>query len=351
MGKRAPAAPDPYATAQAQMQVNRDAAGYQQDLNTRTAQQTANLNRTNTIGPGGSVTWQSSVPDRSTWMAQDRAEAERQGKQIFNSEAEARAAGSQNYWTPEGASTFYDRTVAPEARWTATTTLSPEQQELYNQGVELARRTGQIALNQIPRLEGIINSPIETGDLAGWQRDDADARDRATAGILSRLEPQFQRDREGLEGRLISQGFTPGSEAYNRAADELNRSMTDARMQAVTAGLNESRAAAGFNNNLRGAQLAERLQLRAQPINEIAALFGLGPGLQTPQQIQGAPVNVAGAGLNATDLAGLIQQNYATRAQQQQANNANWFGLAGAGLGAAGSAFGGWLRRPPAAGG
>jgi hypothetical protein len=270
---KAPAAPDPYATAQAQQQTNAESARVE-----------ARMNRGNTFTPYGSVT--------NTDIGGDR--------------------------------------------WETRVNLSPEQEALYRQSVELDTRTGQMALDALPRMQRIIGSDVDTGSLPAWQTDDADARDRATAGIMSRMEPQFARDREALEGRLLAQGFVPGSEAYTRAADELGRNVNDARMQAITAGLGESRAAAGFSNATRGQRLAEMLQLRAQPINEVAALFGLGPGMQMPQAQQQAPVSVA-----APDLMGGIYQNYAAKNQAQQATNANWFGLLGSAARAGASYFGG----------
>lgn len=292
MGKRAPQAPDPYATARAQGEINTQTATQQAGINADTARLNARMNRGDTVSPFGTVT--------------------------------NRDIGNDRYET--------------------TTTLSPGQQQLFDNEQRLSGETQRIALGQLPRMEQMLSSEVQTGDLPAWALDDADARDRATAGIMSRLEPQFARDREGLEGRLIAQGFMPGSEGYNRAADELNRAVTDTRMQAVTAGMGESRAAAGFNNSVRGGRLAERLQLRSQPINELSAIFGLGPGMRGPTQADLAGVNVGQTGINAPDLAGLIQTNYQQRSANVNASNAATAQMLGAAMGAAGSAAGGWMR-------
>jgi hypothetical protein len=249
MGKRAPAPPDPMATAQQQMAVNTDAARVQ-----------ARLNRGDTVTPFGTV--------RNRDLGGDR--------------------------------------------WETMVELSPGQQQIANQGEALDVQSGQLALDMLPMARTALMQPMAVSD--------ADARDRATAGIMSRLEPQFQRDREALEGRLLAQGFVPGSEAYARAADELARARTDARMQAVTAGLGESRASAAFDN----AQ-------RAQRVNELALVFGLGPGLMTPQAAQ-----VAQVGVNAPDLMGMVQNNYAQRTAQYGAN----MGAFGQLLGSAGAIAG-----------
>lgn len=233
MGKASPSPPDPYATAQAQGQMN-----------TETARTQARLNRADTYTPFGNVTY----------------------------------------------------TELPGDRWRTDVSLSPQQQTIYQQGADLSQQGGRLALDLLPAARDTLMQPMAM--------DDADARDRATAGIMSRLEPQFARDREALEGRLLSQGFQPGTEAYQRAADELNRTVTDARMQAVTAGSQESRAAAQFAN----AQ-------RAQRINELGMVFGLGPGVQVPQS-----QDVAQVGLNSPDLMSGIYNNYQTQSQMYGAN-------------------------------
>ena len=56
MGKKAPAQPNPYDTANAQMQVNQQAAQQTQQNSLDAARLTARLNRGNTITPYGTVT-------------------------------------------------------------------------------------------------------------------------------------------------------------------------------------------------------------------------------------------------------------------------------------------------------
>jgi hypothetical protein len=275
MGK-SPSAPNPYATASAQGQVNAD-----------TARTNARLNRGNTFSPFGTVTNRDMGEE---WLAPRREQAMRDnaGDPNFNINQWAESANQGNPMRDQ---------------WETTTTLSPAMQRTF----DVAQR------NQFDA----VNRPM--------QYDDADARDRATAGIMSRLQPQFERDRAALESRLLSQGFTVGSEGYARAADELNRTQTDANLQAVQAGLAESRNSAGFNNQVRGMQM-----------QDLGSLFGMG----TPQQAQLAQV-----GMDSPDLQGAIYANYNARQQANQAMNANIFGLLGAGAQAGGMAYGRSDRR------
>lgn len=294
MGKSSPRAPDPYATAAAQGQVNAD-----------TARTNARLNRGNTFTPFGTV---SSRDMGEEWLAPRREQALRDN------------AGDPNFDIAKWAESA-NKVNPMRDQWETTYALSPGQQSILNQQEQGQIGVGQLALENLPGFGAALRQPMAM--------DDADARDRATAGIMSRLQPQFERDRNALESRLLAQGFTPGSEGYARAADELNRSQTDANIQAVQAGLGESRAGAAFANSVR-----------AQRLNELGGLFGLAGAPQMPQQAQLAQV-----GMDSPDLQGAIYANYNAKNQAQQATNANIFGLLGAAAQAGGFAYGRSDRR------
>jgi hypothetical protein len=294
--KKAPAAPDPYATAQAQADMNADVA-----------RQQANLNRVNSYSPMGSVTYQNVGQDELQRRLNDDYARFQRGEYRPTYGNDRFGAPIQEAWRQDiEEKRIRDAMGGNIDRWEQRVTLSPEQQRLYDLGVQRDTQVGQLGLDMLPQVRQTLSAPMAT--------DDPDARNRATQAILSRLEPQFTRDREGLEGRLIAQGFTPGSEGYNRAADELSRARTDTRLQADAVGSQESRAAAAFSNAIRG-----------QRLSELGALFGLGGGAQMPQGAQAAPV-----GINSPDLMGGIMQNYQSRTGQVAAGNANSSALGGA---------------------
>jgi hypothetical protein len=419
-GKGGAKAPDPYATAQAQLGMNTDTARLQ-----------ATLNRGNTVTPYGTITQQAGSapwdeqgylaanPDVAQWVSQGNGSGQDHYSRYGMNEGR------------QGVAQGYD----PNRRdqWTTTFELSPEQTQIYDQGVQLDTQTDQLALDQIPRLQKMLSQEVQTSDLPAWQNNIAGAgqgiratvdgagqgiqnsiagagegiassyapadgfsadRLRVEQAMFDRINPQLDRSRQQLESRLISQGFTPGTEAYRAAADEANRAANDARLGIIAQGgteqsrlLGEARNAgtfqndaqaqgfgqratnaqfgnaaqaqgwgqnldaasfqntaqqqlfgqnaanATFGNNARSGQLAERLQLRAQPINEIAALVGLGPGMQMPQQAQMQPVNVGGV-----DYAGMINNQYQQQLARQGSNLGAFAGLGGAALG---SIFGG----------
>ena len=223
------------------------------------------------------------------------------------------------------------------------------------------------------------------------------ARKSVEDAYFSRINPQLDRDREALESKLIGQGLVRGTEAFNTAMDESNRQANDARAVAVREGGQEqSRLAAldlakgqfantaqgqqfqelaqragfansaqaqefaqtlqraGFNNaqiqqmfanktNLAQLQdtsreraLQERLAMRNQPINEIAALMK-GGQVTAPQFAQ-----YHGGQVGGTDIGGMYyksaEMDAAARAAEANRQAAMTNALIGgvAGLGGAG---------------
>jgi len=318
-----------------------------------------------------------------------------------------------------------------------TTTLSPGQQKLYDavQGSEISSTqrmgpapstgidtsglnpyqngpsTGGMVMSVDGAGQGIqhdigptgeIRSDYQTGQpLSRMSDQDYGAQRKSVEdAIMSRVQPQYDKQRATLDANLAAQGFNVNTAGYRNAADESNRNLTDARMQAVLAGgqeqsrlagLDQSRLGfnnaasqaettqynnalaamntaqqqgfgqaqdrgnfanaaqkeaynqaiqgAGFtntaqqqqynqqaqnvdrNNSLRQQQLAETLQLRSQPINEVSSLFGLGNQITVPtaQAYQGSaiqPANYAQLVSNkyAADSANATSTNNATAA-------------------------------------
>jgi hypothetical protein len=196
--------------------------------------------------------------------------------------------------------------------------------------------------------------------------DPNQAREDVQAALLERLNPQLERERAALEARLANQGITAGAEAWKSGFDDWTRMANDARLAAIlNAGQEQSRmwqlglAQSGFNNEAvqqimandlarggfrnsavgqaaqmdlaRAAQqnaarqqaLQEALALRAQPLNEAAAL------LSGDQVAMPALAPVPQVGVQAPDYQGAVAQQYAgqmaaynARAQQIGAQNA-----------------------------
>lgn len=257
-------------------------------------------------------------------------------------------------------------------KYVSNQVLSTDQKTLLDLQERAGRQTGTLANEQLSRLNTLLGKPIDvrglpdaptsvpnaptlqkltnfdpnlTGTIPqGAVRNSYDAggdiqtsigptdysADRANVenAMLARLNPQIDRDRAALQTRLANQGVTAGSDAYNNAIDELNRQVTDQRMQTVLAGGQEQSRLAqlaalsgGFANSAQ-AQQNQQNQALADFYNQAQnQLFGQDSqqaafGNQTAQQE--AQNQMTQLGFN-NDIA---SQNYnldLNQAQNQQA--------------------------------
>ena len=292
------------------------------------------------------------------------------------------AMGNVNQYGPEGSLTYaqtgstsftdpYTNKTYGIPQYSATTTLSPGQQAIYdqNQGAKLGMSTlANTSANKLNDYLGSSNFSLNDAPAAGQTPDAAnfrsygaddfgDDRLRVEQALMDRMTPQLERDREAMDSRLANQGIGIGSRAYGAAQDDYSRSVNDARLGTILAGGQEqerltnmerdqaafanSNAAQTFSQNMqragmddqrRGQTLQETFAMRNQPINEITALLS-GSQVSSPNFQMNIPSQMA-----TTDNAGLINQNYGQQQQNYQQQLANWNGLTG-GLFGLGSAF------------
>ena len=200
------------------------------------------------------------------------------------------ALSNVNQVTPDGSLTFAQtgshtytdpgtgkRHVIPT--YTATQTLSPEQQKIHDQTNQAQINFSKLASDQSARLNGLLDRPVDTdtlpdrGDLntvsaptfagpgdAGqitqtYNTDFSEDRQRVEDALMGRMQGRLDRDKQALESRLASQGIRMGSEAYQAAMEDHGRQVNDARMGAILAGGQEQSrltgleaARAGFEN-------------------------------------------------------------------------------------------------------
>lgn len=225
--------------------------------------------------------------------------------------------------------------------FTATTSLSPEQQQIFDQSQSAQLGLAQVANQQTGRLRDLLSrdfTPEGLPDRGTVPVADQATRQRIEQALMDRLNPQIDRDRQAMETRLANQGLTAGSRAYGASQDDFSRGVNDARLGAILAGGDEMARQYGlemgaFNaqNDLRAQALQEQMAMRNQPINEITALLS-GSQVSMPNFRQNQP-----SAIPTTDNAGLINQNYQQRYGNYQQQLGNWnSGLGGLfGLGAA----------------
>lgn len=322
---KAPAAPDPAATASAQTASNKE-----------TAYWNAVLNNTNQVTPYGNLTFTQN-PSAPTY---DTAYQQKAEQEFANNGYWTNGRGEKVSNAPIQAN--FQNEAAPPS-FTSTINLSPEQQKIYDTQTSQQQRLLDIGGQQMERINQSVSSPYSydgINKLYGSE-DLNQARTKTEEALFSRLNPQFAKDEEALRTRLLNQGIGQNSEAYNREFDRFNQSKNDARMQAVLAGGTESDRL--FNQSLqsRNQGIKEYDTQRNAPLNEY---IGLTSGTQV-QNPQFSSSNYQGSA--PVDYAGMINQNYQNQMGQYNAkvgsNNATQssvLGLGGSLLGAAGSAGG-----------
>lgn len=245
-----------------------------------------------------------------------------------------------NQITPYGNLTYEQRGTSDEGnpQYTATQTLSPEQQSILDLQNQVAQQFGQTAQTQLGNVSSKLSSPIDYSSLGAAPVVNEATRNATRDAMLARLDPQFQKDRAALETSLANQGFVVGTEAYNNALDEYNRQRNDAYLAADIQSGNEMARMYGLEASARDRAINEMIQQRSQPLNELAAMMS-GTQVQGPQfvnapQAQIAPADIMGATYASANLA---QQNYAQGMGRSNAGMQGMYGLGSAGIGALGS--------------
>ncbi|WP_338633886.1 tail fiber domain-containing protein [Afipia carboxidovorans] len=198
-------------------------------------------------------------------------------------------------------------------QFTQTTTLSPEQQALYDLNNQTQQNLGQIGVSQSAKIGDLLNTPFDPATA------NKTVEDKITSLGAARLDPRFEREADALATRLSNQGIMPGSAAWKAQMDQFQQGKNDAYNQLYLSGNQQA--------------FQQAITERNQPINEITALLS---GSQVSNPTFGATPQTT---IPTTDTAGIInsnyaqqQQNYQTQLQQQNALMGGLFGLGAAGV-------------------
>jgi hypothetical protein len=178
-----------------------------------------------------------------------------------------------NQQGPGGSVTYSQDPNNPDS-WSQTTTLTPEQQQLYNRQVANQQGVSQLAGSQLSRLNGtmsqpfsvngpdrissvgqqkyqqninapsVANSSVDLSNIPGLTNDFSAERQRVEDSLYgsaaTRLDDQFGRQTEANRTALLNQGLREGSEGYNNAMKDLELTKQDAygnaRDRAIAAG-------------------------------------------------------------------------------------------------------------------
>jgi hypothetical protein len=273
---------------------------------------------------------------------------------VANTEA-ARATAklsNPNMYTPYGTSLVSYEGDVPTVRQTLTPTAQKTLEAQQNVDLSLSN----LAQKGTNIASGVLDKPFSFGgpavqtslDTSGIAKMPVNAGMTGQEAIMSRLEPSLARQRTSTETNLINQGLRPGTEAYDNAIRSLGEQETDARTQAVLQGLNLDIGAnaQGYNQALQSGQfgntaqqqaLAQAIQQRQMPLNEINALTSSAQ-IENPQFQSYTGANIAAAPVfAATQAKGAFDANaYNQQVAQENAMTQGLFSLAGAGAGAYG---------------
>jgi len=256
--------------------------------------------------------------------------------------------GNPNVYSPYGNQTVTYQGDTP----TITQTLTPQAQETLNAQQKVETELANLGSQGVETAKNVLSTPFAFGgpsvqtslDTSGIAKMPVNAGTTGQEAIMSRLEPSLAKNRVSTETQLINQGLRPGSEAYDNAIKLLGQQENDARTQAALTGigLDTSANAQGFNQALQGGQfantaqqqaLAQAIQGRQMPLNEITALMS-GSQIQNPTFSPYQGVNIQPAPIaNATAQEGQFAQNtYNQQVASANAQSAGLYGLGGAGI-------------------
>lgn len=190
-------------------------------------------------------------------------------------------------------------------KWTATTSLSDTQQGIKNSEDQLNQSALNIGNAQLGRVSDQLSTPFKI--------DNEGTEGRLFELGRKRIDPRFAEESARLESDLINRGIRPGTAAYDSMKRSFEESKNDAYNSLLLTGRNQA--------------VNEQLTERNQPLKELAQLLGMG-SVDSPQFI-----NTPSTSVNGTDLAGLVQSNYAQKTASHNATLGGLFNLGSALIG------------------
>lgn len=300
--------------------------------------------------------------------------------------------------TPTGGVKWVNNGTDANPEWVQTTYLSAPQQSLFDKlqtgQIDAAGRANMLSGNNYNRM--ILNQPtsnqiiddqlargVNNRDYGGSLRGQLSAplndyqsrylqmsrtpvgggglqtRQHIEKSLMDRLNPQLRSDQNSLEAKLANQGLQPGTEAYNRAMDSMDRRTNDARLGVIGQATQEMGQSQAMDINRRGetmrelqagqqadygrreqyaqdanamfnmdsGQIKERLSqagilqglegnIRDRALSEISAYLQQAGNVNIPQYTAGG-----GQGIQSPDMAGMIENNYQSRVANTNARN------------------------------
>lgn len=186
-------------------------------------------------------------------------------------------------------------------QFTATQTLTPEQQAINQTNLGTQQNLADIGKEQSGFLKDYLGNPVDlsTENVNRYINDH----------FSDDFNRQWGQDQQKLQTQLAQQGILPGSEAYSNAMQDFSTQKSNAY---------DNMYGNEYQNAVKNIMTA-----RQEPLNEITALMS-GSQVAQPNYVSTNEPTIP-----TTNNAGLIEQNYQQKLanwQQQQQSNAGLLG-------------------------
>lgn len=176
----------------------------------------------------------------------------------------AAAANRVNQVTPYGSLNYSVTGQDPYGNptWTATTSLSPDQQQLYNYDIATSKGLGELQNKGLKYVGNMLDQPFSTKNLAQFGIKGGEGYEDA---IMRRLQPTIAAESKQFDAQMANQGIPVGSEAYTNAKRVFDARQNDKLTSAITGGFD-------VGSRMRQQQFGEEAYMRNEPINTLNAV-------------------------------------------------------------------------------
>jgi hypothetical protein len=254
--------------------------------------------------------------------------AEATAKGNLDAARAAAAANRVNQVTPYGSLNYAVTGADPYGNptWTSTTTLSPDQQALYNYDIATSKGLGALQQKGLGYVDQMLASPFDTSKLA---QTGINPGEQMSESIMRRLQPNIQMEQKQFDTQMANQGIPLGSEAYENAKRMFDQRQNDKLVSSIIQGTQTGLQA-------RGQGFSEQAYQRNEPINTLNAVRS-GSQVTNPNSFYvNAPQQATTAGADYLGAAGMTGNAAIADANaknaQQNAMMQGLFSLGGAAM-------------------
>lgn len=223
--------------------------------------------------------------------------------------------------------------------FTATQTLSPEQQKIYDQTSALQDKALGVAGGLVGKVGSAVGQGLDFSGLPPMASDGQALRDQAYNALTARSNQALDLQQDQQKTQLYNQGIREGSQAWDNAMRPIQQSRVDASNQATIQAGNIAGQNLQQSQTLHNQALQEMLQQRNQPLQDYSTLLGFGGGVTSPTWATPTQASIPQTDVTSPAIAA-YQGQIAAYNQGQAANGAMMGGLFGLG----GSVLGGLAR-------